>query len=336
MADNLSPLLPNQKLFIDAHGHENNSEERSRMIDDPTYDLHIHKKTNPIFKNGKKVFEVEIRIPINNPNREIDVEVKNKDQSTIPGDLRREVKNALKDRTIRETFVKEIADVMKTYPSKVKDNQKKTEDTLRRFSGAFRINELQLKDEWFTHINQDQNGVSMLSFVSNNDERYNVLACDNFIMAEQAEPTKKTIIRLAGASHRGKTEIIKRVYKNLVERFPTNAINIVEADTNNDVKTILFIHGAKVGIESEGDPGYRQPRSIDEFVSMGCDVILVASRKRGPTVDSIEKYKNEYRIVPFYINKIDDSIEQELAKRDMISILTTMVEGKAIEAFAEL
>ena len=76
MADQLNKLIEHQKVFmIDAHGQEENPNVRERLYDDTKYDLHFHKITNPISINGKKECTAEIRIPVNNPNREISIEI---------------------------------------------------------------------------------------------------------------------------------------------------------------------------------------------------------------------------------------------------------------------
>lgn len=335
MADRISPLLPNQKVFIDAHGHEQNSVERDRMYDEPTYDLHIHKKTNPIQKNGKEEFEVEIRIPINNPDREVRVDDNGREGSSIPGRIRREVKNALKDKKVREKFAREVSDIMKTYKSQIGDKEK-TEATLRRFSDAFRVNNIPVKDEWFTYITNGAINVAMHSVILEGNHHYNFLTTNNYMLAEEAEPTRKTIIQLSGAANRGKSEIIKMVFERLHESYPQHAIIFDDGKWSGDVKALLFIRGAKVGIESQGDPSSRQEQSIDDFVNLGCDVILVASRTRGMTVDSIRKNMNNYQVFTYHPNIGTNKIEQREANKDFSLFLATMVEGHAIDAFAGL
>jgi len=335
MADHLSPLLPTQKLFIDAHGHENNSVERDRMYEDPTYDLHIHKKTNPISRNGKVEYEVEIRIPINNPNREISVDDNGEEGDSVPGRIRREVKNALKDKKIRELFAKEVSEVMQTYKSKLGDKEK-AEATLQRFADVFRVKNIPIKDEWFTHITNGADKVAMLSVISDSNHRYNFLATNNYMLAEEAEPTRKTIIQLSGAANRGKSEIIKMVFEHLYESYPEYAIIFDDGKWSGDVKAMLFVQGAKVGIESQGDPNSRQEQSIDDFVNLGCDVILIASRTRGMTVDSIRKNMKNYQVFTFHPNIQEDKMEQNETNRAFAQWLSNLVKEFAGSAFVGL
>lgn len=337
MADHLNPLVPHQKVFIiDAHGHEKNSEERDRMYDDTTFDLHFHKKTNPITINNKMVYEANVRIPINNPDAEVSVDWKDYDSNEIPGRIKKEIKKALKDRQTREAFVKRLSEILATYPSQ-KNNKTKTEDALRRFAEAFGIGNIQVKEEWFTHITKDPKRVSMLSVKSIDDRRYNFLSCDDYMLAEEAEPTAKFIIRLYGGEKSGKTESISIALRILLERFPEHAIIIDNGEKSGDVKALLFINGAKVGIESQGDPNSRQMRSIDEFASMGCDVILTASRTWGMTKRSVEAQReNHYLIYTFKKAKEVDEKKHYVDNEAMGLRLAEFVEGATKGAFYEL
>ena len=334
MANVITPLLKHQKIYIDAHGQEINPITRPQIYDGG-YDLHLDKRTNPIKINGKEEHNVHIRIPLNKDGEATWTIGKNKQKTDLPSRLVEEIQKVCGDKTKLDNFAKQVTDIITEYPS-IKSDREKTEEVLRRIADALALPEIQIKDEWFTHINQDKNGVSMLSLVSDNSERYNILTCDNFMMAEQAEQTKKTIIRLYGAAYRGKTSTIKRVFRALIEEHPDHAIIISNGEGKSDVKAILFVNGAKVGIESQGDPNSRQMRTIDEFVSMGCDVILVAGRTRGMTRDSIYKYQDEYEIEERYKPYVEDKADRELKNGDEAMVLRAMVEAATLRTFEEL
>ena len=308
MADKLNPLIQHQKVFmIDAHGHEEIPDVRKKLYDDTKYDLHFHKKTNPISINGKKECTAEIRIPLNNLNREISIEISGNSEDTIPRKLKKEIKEALRDKSTREDFVKELEKIMSTYPS-VKNNREKTEDALRRLANAFGINTISVKDSWFTHIDQDKNNVSMLSLISASNERYNFLTCDNFIFTEQAEPTKKFILALTGYANSGKSSIIKSVFHQLLKHYPEYAIVIDNGEDSGDVKAMFFIEGLKIGIASQGDPGSRQMDSIDYFVKEKCEIILVACRVKGTTkTEVLSLQRSDWQVIWFKnsIMKVD-------------------------------
>ena len=108
--------------------------------------------------------------------------------------------------------------------------------------------------------------------------------------------THKIVIANSKMAQSGKSTSIRYVFEILSERYkagvhvllPTTGYNKKE-----DVKAIIEIpqadgHIVKVGIESQGDPNSRQNKSIDDFINAGCEIILVACRTRGKTVNKIE------------------------------------------------
>lgn len=335
MADKLSRLIQHQKVFIDAHGKEEYPDLRHRIYDDPTYDLHLHKKTNRVSINGKKEFEVDIRIPLNNPNRDMTVEYGGKKHTEIPGGLRKEIEEALEDEDIRGTFAEEIADVLSTYPSSVKNQGEnwKTVRALQRIAKDFGIDSLPIVQSWQTRISEKQEGIQMLSMVTKDSNRYNVMATDSYLLAEQAEPTNKHIIALYSGKDRGKTESIRIAFEMLFERYPQYAILFDDGTVSGDVKALLFINGAKVGIESRGDSQSRQMQSIEEFAALGCDVILTASRSSGMTAAAVDLHKRQYSVYWYRKNKADNETQYRESNRQVAQDLVGLVEKFAHEAF---
>lgn len=107
---------------------------------------------------------------------------------------------------------------------------------------------------------------------------------------------KKTVIALKGIGGQGKSETIKRL-RNLIKSTYTHHVENILID-KGDVKVIIEIKGVKIGIESQGDPDSRQEKSISEFVSKNCDIIICASRTRGETVDTVFNTKKDgYRVI---------------------------------------
>lgn len=335
MADKLSKLIQHQKVFIDAHGKEENPDLRRHIYDDSAYDLHLHKKTNRVSINGKKEFDVDIRIPLNNPNRNMTVEYNSKKHDEIPGRLRKEIAEALDDEETRKVFAYEIADVLSTYPSSVKnqDENWKTVRALQRIAKDFGIDSLPIVQSWHTKIIEGQQGLQMLSMLTNDNNRYNVLATDNYLLAEQAEPTHKHIIALYSGEERGKSESIKIAFQTLLERYPEYAILIDDGEISGDVKALLFVNGAKVGIESQGDPKSRQMQSVEEFVSLGCDVILTASRSSGMTTTSVDLHKHQYGVYWYRKRRENDESLQKKSNLQVAEELVRLVEQFAYEAF---
>lgn len=335
MADKLSKLIQHQKVFIDAHGKEEDQDIRQRIYDDPSYDLHLHKKTNRVPINGKKEYDVDIRIPLNNPNRGMTVEYRNKKHDEIPGRLRKEIEEVFEDSKKRDAIAAEIADILSKYPSNVanQDENWKTVRALQRIARDFGVDSIPIVQSWQTRINQCQQGLQMLSFIAGDSSRYNLMATDNYLLAEQAEPTKKRIIALYGGHDKGKTESITIAFRILLERHPEYAVVIDDGTISGDVKALLFINGAKVGIESQGDSKSRQMQSIEEFVSMGCDVILTASRSSGMTTNSIGLHKKQYKIIWYRKKGGDDELQRGVANRGMAEFLVNQVEESAHLAF---
>jgi hypothetical protein len=104
----------------------------------------------------------------------------------------------------------------------------------------------------------------------------------------------KTIVAVRGVGSCGKTTSIKRVPELLRRAHPDAT---VEWFVNGvEIKVIITINGALVGIESQGDPNSRLPRSLDYFVKVGCEVIVCATRSRGGTVDAVSALADKYQI----------------------------------------
>lgn len=103
----------------------------------------------------------------------------------------------------------------------------------------------------------------------------------------------KIVIANSGFAHSGKSTSIRYVFELLSSRYRTNIIEPKQGyNPNEDIKAIIEIpqsdgHSVKVGIESQGDPNFRQMKSIDEFVNNGCEIILVACRIKGATKDKV-------------------------------------------------
>lgn len=124
----------------------------------------------------------------------------------------------------------------------------------------------------------------------------------------------KIVIANSGFAYTGKSTSIRYVYELLSSRYHPNIIEPKEGyNPNQDVKAIIDIpqsdgHMVKVGIESQGDPGSRQMKSIDEFVNNGCEIILVACRVKGTTKTKVlSLQRNDWQVIWFKnsIMKVD-------------------------------
>ena len=92
----LSPLINNQDIFIDAHGHE----KEGISFSDERFDIHLHKKTK--YRIDGKIQEVHIRIPLNS-NRSVTIKNARNQHIDIPNKLLKEIHAVLeKDKNLHE------------------------------------------------------------------------------------------------------------------------------------------------------------------------------------------------------------------------------------------
>lgn len=105
----LSPLINNQDIFIDAHGHE----KEGISFSDERFDIHLHKKTK--YRIDGKIQEVHIRIPLNS-NRSVTIKNARHQHIDIPNKLLKEIHAVLeKDKNLRVNFANEIKNVLENY-----------------------------------------------------------------------------------------------------------------------------------------------------------------------------------------------------------------------------
>lgn len=99
-----------------------------------------------------------------------------------------------------------------------------------------------------------------------------------------------------GAGEQGKSAAIKSVYKALSEGF--EGVKIENYMDDGDVKAELLINGYRIGIESQGDPGSRVYASLKEFVQHDCDMIIVACRTKGDTIEEVRHLREDgYKVI---------------------------------------
>ena len=105
---------------------------------------------------------------------------------------------------------------------------------------------------------------------------------------------EKKIIALRGKANVGKTSTLKKAYEILKNNYTIeNVFKRIDAE----IKVIVIIKGVKIGIESQGDPGYRLKESLKEFAEKECVIIICATRTRGQTVKAVEEQKPIYKVI---------------------------------------
>jgi len=112
---------------------------------------------------------------------------------------------------------------------------------------------------------------------------------------------KKLVIANRGAGGIGKSASVKAVYYLLKNRGYHSILEEwqYEAETG-DIKAIFDIRGVKVGIESQGDPGYDMKEAMEELVEAGCEIIVTACRTKSDTYHKVTDYlgdENGYDIL---------------------------------------
>lgn len=122
------------------------------------------------------------------------------------------------------------------------------------------------------------------------------------------------IIANRGAGGIGKSTSIRNVFNILQAKYPA-ATTIYEPVgvasfplAWGDVKATIQIGSTLVGIESQGDPGSRMQRSVADFIKWGCEIILVACRNQGDTINTITNLeaKHGYTILWLQNGKCTD------------------------------
>lgn len=165
-------LLNQQKLRIDAHGHD------EAVWDDERYEIHLHKETKRQIEG--EIRNVEIIVPLNR-NSKYRCISKNAKVKRIPRTLLKEIRIALDNDELRVQFVRELRTILKTYPSDYNDEDKAW-DALKKIGAAFGIdfsNELSTVKE----ISGERNKVRNL-YIKDDQVFYKISGYDNKIVIE--------------------------------------------------------------------------------------------------------------------------------------------------------
>ena len=105
----------------------------------------------------------------------------------------------------------------------------------------------------------------------------------------------KKVFALRGRRKIGKSQTIRTVDELLRLKYPSVSIEH-EYRTKAELRVVLCVNGVKIGIESTGEKIERIKASFDLFVSLGCDIIICASRTTGRTVDAVNALP-QYEVV---------------------------------------
>ena len=92
----------------------------------------------------------------------------------------------------------------------------------------------------------------------------------------------KKVIALKGRRNVGKSQTIRTVDELLRAKYSDARVEH-EHRTKAELRVVLSIDGVKIGVESSE----RIQASLDLFASLGCDVIICATRTTGKTVNTV-------------------------------------------------
>ena len=104
---------------------------------------------------------------------------------------------------------------------------------------------------------------------------------------------RKLVIAKRGAGGIGKSSANKCVCHLLEERGFSLLLKQWQHREDTDIMAIFDVHGIKVGIESQGDPGSDMEETMKEFVAKGCDIIITACRTKSSTFDKVRYFLGE-------------------------------------------
>lgn len=139
---------------------------------------------------------------------------------------------------------------------------------------------------------------------------------------------KKIVFANCGAGKQGKSSSVKEVYHLLNSKYKAKMLI-----DGADVKATFLINGVLVGLESQGDPYSRMFQSLDDFVSMGCDIIVCACRSSGGTRRKVQSLANlGYQIVWAQNDRTEDSTLyshlNNMYARKIVDLILDRIAGK--------
>jgi len=104
------------------------------------------------------------------------------------------------------------------------------------------------------------------------------------------------LFALQGPGNCGKSDSLIRLFQALQTKYPSATIQTFHSGTKDITVTMHGVKGLVVGIESQGDPNSRLPRSLSTFVAAKCDIIFCACRTGGMTVGWVNALSPSYSV----------------------------------------
>ena len=136
----------------------------------------------------------------------------------------------------------------------------------------------------------------------------------------------KKVIALKGRRNVGKSQTIRTVDELLRVKYPSARVEH-EHRTRAELSVVMSIDGVKIGVESSE----RIQASLDLFVSLGCDVIICATRTTGKTVNAVNALPG-YEVVWLQQQSHSAPFEQVLSNLAMARHIVEETEKSIVSA----
>lgn len=143
---------------------------------------------------------------------------------------------------------------------------------------------------------------------------------------------KKTIIANFGGGTQGKSGTIKKIIKLILNKYPNALTNPPKISYHGDVKVIIEIDNIKIGIESQGDPNSRIFKSLKEFASINCDLIICATRTSGATVNAVYSLRKSHDYDIIWVTNYrsankDTELLNELSANHILELVEKLIKN---------
>lgn len=142
---------------------------------------------------------------------------------------------------------------------------------------------------------------------------------------------KKTIIQISETANRGKSMMISRLGRQLIQLGATTNNDV----SGNDYRAVFEYKGVKVGLQSFGDSEELVNQGLTYFLSEGCEIIIIPTKRFGATSDAVSGFadSNSYRVIigsPYRINGSITEINQikEYSATHYAGMVTDIISGR--------
>ncbi|HYJ85833.1 MAG TPA: hypothetical protein VEW46_07255 [Pyrinomonadaceae bacterium] len=146
----------------------------------------------------------------------------------------------------------------------------------------------------------------------------------------------KKAIALTGTERKGKSTTIRKAYDLLIAKYPNASVEHAPGRWGIDIKVVVRIGEVKIGIESRGDPGSALTESLNEFVRIGCIVIVCARRTSGRLFDAVNNLADQgYELMSIPQVGVLEPAEQKISNQEIAEQILSEIEDSLSVAKAQ-